>query len=181
MPQHAAVAPVGPAVAAAQPGGQRSPRGPRPPRRPSSSGGTRRPWCTSSRACRGIRRGPSWDRPRARTRLSRPLSGSSAFCNLEGVAAGEHVRSVSQGLTRSMSFGLLGREADEDVAAGVLGGEEDGVGDGFRLVDRRRGCRPDSHLAPGVVEEPGVGRAGEDQRQVDAALLVLELHPQRPR
>jgi hypothetical protein len=73
----------------------------------------------------------------------------------------------------------LAEPARIQVAARVLGGEQDRLGDHGRLVDRRDGRGLDTHLGAGVVEEGCVDRGGQDQGDVDAALFPSQLHAQR--
>jgi hypothetical protein len=68
--------------------------------------------------------------------------------------------------------------ADEDVAAGVLGGEDDRLGRDARRVDRRGGPELDPHLRPGLFEQRGVDGRGGDVGDVELARLARQLQPE---
>src|SRR3712207_9541611 len=60
----------------------------------------------------------------------------------------------------------------------VLGGVEDYVRHGLRLVDRRDAHRLDAQLGAPLVEERRVYGPGHHLRDADGPSLVLELHSQ---
>ncbi|CAJ3041780.1 Uncharacterised protein [Burkholderia pseudomallei] len=73
----------------------------------------------------------------------------------------------------------LRRAADKQRATGMLGREQDRVGDDVRIVDRRRQLRLDVHVVLRVHHEHRVDGRGLDERDRHRHVVRLELDAQR--